>query len=177
MRLRAEGFLQDQAAAVYLVQVATFSASVSNILACLRMLLQLRQRVTVTVAAQVLVCCLQTFQLYAPAAAIAALFAVCVELESELKKNVWLLTIMVTDTAMHTAAPQTWNRQICNTTPATNIIMKKPTEILRQSPTKVGSNELEYGPDSDIQMVYPIDNSLVCEAELMAAVIKCALAV
>ena len=54
--------------------------------------------------------------------------------------------------------------------------MKKPTEILRQSPTKVGSNELEYGPDRDIQMVYPVDNSLVCEAELMAAVIKCALA-
>ena len=69
------------------------------------MLLQLRQRVTVTVAAQVLVCCLQTFQLYAPAAAIAALFAVCVELELELKKNVWLLAIMVTDMAMCTAAP------------------------------------------------------------------------
>ena len=63
------------------------------------MLLQLRQRVTV--AAHVLVCCFHTLQLYAPAAAIAALFAVCVELESELKKNVWLLTIMVTDTAMH----------------------------------------------------------------------------
>jgi hypothetical protein len=71
------------------------------------MLLQLRQRVTV--AAHVLVCCFHTLQLYAPAAAIAALCAYVhvssVELELELKKNVWLLAIMVTDMAMCTAAP------------------------------------------------------------------------
>ena len=61
---------------------------------------------------------------------------------------------------------------------AANIITKKQTETLEsitnleQSTNEVASNDLESGPEHS----QGLDDSLVCEEELMAAVMKCALA-